>query len=171
MKPCNGMSVIEILVVLTLSSVILLGATTIMGRTTRTFKKGSDMLNTQVLLNSIVEQLRSDIRSLQELHECKPGSLKFTIVRGGAKLPVSYLFSNQTLIRTEEGKEKDFHGAGQVESLVFSQRLSRENTFQSLDVAMQLKSDEKGEGKSSQLSIFCQFFSKCLENPNPLWRY
>lgn len=160
----HGMSVIETLIVATLASLVLLAGTLIMSRTTRSFKKGTDMLNTQVLMDTIVERLRTDVRSLKTLTSVTDTSFSFVALDGSTEKVISYEFdaSSKTLTRTENGKKSDFHGAKQVESFLF-QPLPSSGEFQCLNVAMQLKSDAIGEGSGSRLSIVCQFHSKCLE--------
>ncbi len=160
----RGMSVIETLIVATLASLVLLAGTLIMSRTTRSFKKGTDMLNTQVLMDTIVERLRSDVRSLKSLTTVSDTSFSFIALDGSAEKQISYEYDapSKTLTRTADGKKSDFHGAKQVESFLF-QPLPSGDDFQYLNVAMQLKSDAVGEGAGSQLSLVCQFHSKCLE--------
>ncbi len=173
----KGMSVVEIMVVVALSSLILLGGTVMMSRTTRSFKKGTDMLNTQVLMDNIVERLRTDIRSLKvvNVEKCTKNAFAFTMIQDGETLDAVYEYDpdSKTLFRTaerlipgtppkKESVKTDFHGAKQVVSLLL-QPYPKPETFRHLNVAMQLRSDEKGEGKASTLAIVCQFHSVCLE--------
>ncbi|MBF0408467.1 MAG: hypothetical protein HQM10_14040 [Candidatus Riflebacteria bacterium] len=167
----NGVSVVEIMIVAALSSMILLAATLIMGRSTRTFKKGTDMLNTQVLMDGIVDKLRSDVRSLVRLVECTDNSVEFIMITENGEETVKYVWEKdkQTLFRTDSKFPNfNFHGAGQVKSFLF-QPVPDKKSFHYLNVAMQLRSDEKGakDIKESRLSIVCQFSSKCLESDNP----
>lgn len=158
------MSIIETLIVATLASLILLAGTLIMSRTTRSFKKGTDMLNTQVLMDTIVERLRSDVRSLKSLSSMTDTSFSFIALDGSNETAVSYAYdaASKTLTRIKGTEKTDFHGAKQIESFLF-QALPSNADFQYLNVAMQLKSDMQGEGAGSRLSIVCQFHSKCLE--------
>jgi len=160
----RGMSIIETLIVATLASLVLLAGTLIMSRTTRSFKKGTDMLNTQVLMDAIVERLRSDVRSLKFVSSVTDTSFSFIALDGGTETVVSYEYApeSHTLTRTKGVEKTDFHGAKQVESFLF-QALPSSADFQYLNIAMQLKSDMKGEGAGSRLSIVCQFHSKCVE--------
>ncbi|HEY9069697.1 MAG TPA: hypothetical protein VIV61_05535 [Candidatus Ozemobacteraceae bacterium] len=160
----RGMSVIEILIVATLASLVLLAGTLIMSRTTRSFKKGTDMLNTQVLMDAIVERLRSDVRSLKSISSLSDTALAFISLEGGTETAIRYEYDpdTKTLTRQRGTEKTDFHGARQVESFLF-QALPSAGDFQYLNVAMQLKSDMKGEGAGSRLSIVCQFHSKCVE--------
>jgi hypothetical protein len=170
----RGLSVVEIMVVAALASVILMGASVMMGRTTRQFKKGTDMMNTQVLMDNIVERLRSDIRSLKGLvlDRCDETTFTFLSISKDRELEISYRYDPQskTLFRTEDGaKQFDFHGARQIESFFFYPYPSKEE-FQYLNVAMQLTSDVPGEGTGSRLSLISQFHSTCLEPRTPFGR-
>lgn len=169
-----GMSVVEIMIVAALSSLIMSAAIMLMSRTTRQFKKGTDMLNNQVLMDNIVERLRSDIRGLRKLktNECDETKFSFFAFNKGREVEIAYEYDpeTKTLFRVEGGAQKsDFHGAKQVESLVFFPYPSKDD-FRHLNVAMQLISDEKGEGSGSRLSIICQFHSTCLEPRSPFGR-
>jgi len=174
----QGFSIVEIMIVAALGSVILLGGSFMMSRTHRTFKKGSDMLNTQVLMDSIVERLRSDVRSLVQVKECKPDKFVFVVARDTTGViteeEVSYTYeaTSKTLLRADKTNPRfDFHGVKQVESFMFHRVDDpRTNRFKCVNVAIQLKSDEKGEGRASSLSIVCQFYSRCLEPNIPFGR-
>jgi hypothetical protein len=169
---------VEIVIVACLSSFILLAGALIMNRSTRSFKKGSDMMNSQMLMDSIVGRLRSDVRSLKRLikSECSDMQFSFVTIQEGKETQVRYVFSreNKTLSRIEEKSagpagKTDFHGAGQVESFLF-QPMPLKKEFAYLNVAMMVKSDEKGEGGGSRLSIVCQFRPVCLEPTTPFGR-
>ncbi|MFZ2956609.1 MAG: hypothetical protein WA705_06940 [Candidatus Ozemobacteraceae bacterium] len=169
----KGLSVVEIMVVACLGSVILLAGSLMMSRTTRTFKKGTDMINTQVLMDTIVERLRTDVRMLTRVVECKPDKFVFLVNRddtGAIKeeqITYTYNSSTKTLVKSDASNVYfDFHGPKQVETFLFHPILDETTKqFSCVNVAMQLKSDEHGEGQASSLSIVCQFYSKCL-GPN-----
>lgn len=182
----HGLSIVEIMIVAALASMILMGATVMMGRTTRQFKRGTDMLNTQVLMDSIVERLRTDVRSLRAVITCKEHEFTFVMIKDGAEVQVSYTFEPPanygantssakskdaagTLFREEGGKKTSFHGANQVAAFTF-QAYPNEADFRHLNAAMQIISDERGEGKQTRLSIVCQFYSTCLEGYSPFGR-
>lgn len=182
----TGISIVEIMIVAALASMILMGATVMMGRTTRQFKKGEDMMNTQVLMDSIVENLRTDVRSLRSVITCTDHEFSFVRIRDGAEVNVKYTFEppesyttdsqkrpgksgGGTLYREEDGKKTSFHGANQVAAFTF-QGYPSDTEFRHLNVAMQIISDEKGEGRQTRLSIVCQFYSTCLEGYTPFGR-
>ena len=180
-----GMSMTEIMVVAALSSLILLSAMMVMSRTGRTFQKGSDLMNTQVLLEAIVTQLRDDLRRLRSLETgagaCDDHHLTFT---GWLRDPainevrlrkVQWAFDPQarTLTRCVDGKAdetRDFHGAGQVVQAVFQPNRSWEE-FRFLQVLVQVNADQLPTGKEddratkagSRLALSCQFHPKCQE--------
>lgn len=164
----KGISMTEIVIVMAISSMVMTMAMLIMNRTTRHFKKGTDMLNIQRLMDNIVERIRTDVRSLKKVvpAECNENSFSFFAIRDGEERKIRYTYDKekQTLFRNEEGKESNFHGSRQVKSFVFKQQTDGSGRFNVLNVIMQLISDEKGSGKASTLSIACQFYSTCVES-------
>ncbi len=163
-----GVTLVEIVIVAAISSMVLTSAMLIMNRTTRHFKKGTDMLNIQRLMDSIVERIRTDVRSLKYIvpADCKDDKFSFYAIRDGKEKKVEYTYdvSTQTLFRKDEDRQSDFHGSRQVKSFLFKPELDETGRFKFLNVVMQLISDEKGEGKASTLSIACQFYSTCVES-------
>lgn len=163
-----GVTLVEIVIVAAISSMVLTSAMMIMSRTTRHFKKGSDMLNIQRLMDSIVERIRTDVRSLKQIvpKECTDTSFTFFAIRDGVAKEIKYTYDTetQTLFRKDENRQSNFHGSRQVKSFLFKPELDSAGHFKFLNVAMQLISDEKGEGKASTLSIACQFYSTCVES-------
>lgn len=163
-----GVTMVEIIVVVAISSAVLTMAMLIMNRTTRHFKKGTDMLNVQRLMDNIVERIRTDVRSLKKIvpEECDKYSFAFYAIRDGEEKKISYRYDPdaQTLFRNEEGLQSNFHGSKQVKSFIFKPEINDAGHFGFLNVAMQLISDEKGGGTASTLSIACQFYSTCVES-------
>lgn len=160
---------IEIVIVAAISSMVLTMAMLIMNRTTRHFKRGTDMLNNQRLMDNIVERIRTDVRSLKKTipEECNESSFSFYAIRDGTDRKIRYVYDDnkKTLFRTEASKESNFHGAKQVESFMFVPEFDSYDRFRFLNVVMQLKSDDKtsGQGAGTTLSIACQFYSTCVE--------
>ena len=168
-KSCRtGVTMMEIVVVVAISSMVLTMAMLLMNRTTRHFKKGTDMLNIQRLMDNIVERIRTDVRSLKRIipNECDQNSFSFMAIRDGEEKKIRYTYDEDkaTLFRNEEGKESNFHGSKQVKSFLFKPQLSSSGHFSFLNVVMQLISDERGGGKATTLSIACQFYSTCVES-------
>lgn len=166
-KRC-GVTMTEIVVVVAISSMVMTMAMLIMNRTTRHFKKGTDMLNIQRLMDNIVERIRTDVRSLKRIipGECNENSFSFLAIRDGEERKIRYTYDKDkaTLFRNEQGKESNFHGSRQVKSFLFKPQMDEAGRFGFLNVVMQLISDEKGGGKASTLSIACQFYSTCVES-------
>lgn len=169
LKSKLGVTLFEIVIVAAISSMVLTMAMLIMNRTTRHFKKGTDMLNNQRLMDNIVERIRTDVRSLKRTipEECNENSFSFYAIRDGVEKKIRYQYDStrQTLFRNEAGQESNFHGAKQVKSFAFKPEFDDNGRFRVLDVVMQLTSDEKGAGSGagSTLSIICQFYSTCVE--------
>lgn len=164
-----GVTLFEIVIVAAISSMVLTMAMLIMNRTTRHFKKGTDMLNNQRLMDNIVERIRTDVRSLKTINpgDGNSNSFNFKAIRDGVDKDISYEYDadKKTLFRTESGKQSNFHGAKQVKSFLFKPEYDEHGKFKFLNVVMQLISDERSGVKSaaSTLSIVCQFYSTCVE--------
>ncbi|EKD83961.1 MAG: hypothetical protein ACD_39C00336G0003 [uncultured bacterium] len=163
-----GVTLVEIVIIAAISSMVLTMAMLVMNRTTRHFKKGTDMVNIQRLMDSIVERIRTDVRSLKRTipEECSDTSFSFFAIRDGAEKKIRYTYDagTQTLFRNDENRQSNFHGSKQVKSFLFKPEPDTAGNFKFLNVAMQLISDEKGDGKASTLSIACQFYSTCVES-------
>ncbi|PKL50593.1 MAG: hypothetical protein CVV42_02390 [Candidatus Riflebacteria bacterium HGW-Riflebacteria-2] len=167
-RRCRAVTMVEIVIVAAISSMVLTSAMLIMNRTTRHFKKGTDMLNIQRLMDSIVERIRTDVRSLKHTvpEECKDDKFTFYAIRDGEAKKIEYTYdaSTQTLFRRDENGQSNFHGSRQVKSFLFKPKVNDAGKFEFLNVAMQLISDEKGTGGASTLSIASQFYSTCVES-------
>jgi type II secretory pathway pseudopilin PulG len=167
-RALRGVTLVEIVVVAAIASMVLTGAMLLMSRTTRHFKKGTDMLNIQRLMDSIVERIRTDVRSLKKIvpNECRDDKFSFFAIRDGDARKIEYTYdaTTQTLFRKDERGQSNFHGSRQVKSFLFKPELDDAGNFKFLNVAMQLISDEMGEGGASTLSIACQFYSTCVES-------
>lgn len=182
----KGVTMMEIVIVVALSSIIMTVAFLLMSRSNRQFKKGNDMISIQRLMDNIVERIRSDVRSLKYVKEHTDNSFVFAIVRDGGEVTVSYRFNpeDKTLYRSEsmrseltneeEIKESDFHGAKQVLALSFTPEFNDEsqNEFKHLNVALQIASNEYSskEKDASTLSIACQFYSTCVESELKIYK-
>jgi len=171
----KGVSLVELFVVVGISSMILALVFTLMNRTTLNFKKGSDMLNVQTLLDNIIERMRTDIRALKKLTKCTPDECEFivyktdsTTLNGHIKSTINYKFENNTLHRAEKNSKEsfttNFKAEGKVKFANFSENKDNNGNFESLSLIIRLISDENGPGKDSTLSIACAFYSACLDN-------
>lgn len=162
-----GITMVEIVIVAAIASMVMTMAMLIMNRTTRHFKRGTDLLNVQRLMDNIVERIRTDVRSLKRIDHDRSDEKSFTFdaIRDGSEVEISYHYDEElkTLFRNEGGLASNFHGARQVKSFVFLPELDEFGKFRYLNVVMQLISDEPGGGVASTLSIACQFYSTCVE--------
>jgi hypothetical protein len=169
----TGMTLMEIMIVAVLGAFILLGVHKIMSRTTATVKKGSEMLNTQLLMELIVERIRSDVRSLTQVKDGTEANkvldtFTFDVLEKGEKRTVTYRYDakEKTLFRDFPGKDpNNFRAGGKVSNLSFvwvKPANITETPFLSLSI--QIKSDEVGEGVPAQLSFVCNIFPRCMEN-------
>lgn len=166
-----GVTLIEIVIVVAIASIVIGMAMLVMNRTTLQFKKGTDMVNIQRLMDLIVERIRTDVRALKRIEKSECGDNKFTFwaISDGEEKKISYIYDaiKQTLFRTSKdgssNVKSDFHGAKQVKSFIFKIE-PEDGDFEFLKVVMQLVSDEHGSGGESTLSIACNFFSVCAEN-------
>lgn len=175
--PCKrklGVTLVEIIVVASISCVVMTMAMLIMNRTTRQFQRGTDMLNIQRLMDNIVENIRTDIRSLKKVipDKCDDNSFSFFAIKDGKEEKITYKYDekSKTLFKIagSSNRKSNFHGSKQVVSFMFKpvpeiEELKKNARFKYLNVIMQLKSDSKKNRKASSLSIICQFNSTCVE--------
>ena len=136
----KAITLIEIIIVILITSVIMGVGMAMMRRSNIQFKKSNDLISIQRLMDNIVERIRSDVRSLKKVKRFNQHEIEFYIFKGGeVKLDedgtvpegeiathtglISYQFDSEkrTLYRSEEGKESksDFHGSNQIISLNF----------------------------------------------------
>ena len=182
----RAVSLMEITVVAAISSAILGSAMMIMGRTGRTFQKGSGMLNTQVLLDSITDRLQNDVRGLRSLvlepdetKYCNAKTLTFKAFADGKNCVIKYQFDpeKKALYRIvkepggnldDDGNEKyDFHGSGQV-IMAFFEPSNSWKDFRYLNFVLQVNADfvkeeDRAKKAGSRLAGVCQFYPKSLE--------
>lgn len=132
------------------------------------------MLNIQRLMDNIVENIRTDIRSLKRVvpEECDDNSFSFYAIKDGKEEKIKYKYDqkSKTLFKLAGGtsRKSNFHGSKQVESFMFKPEpeiadLKNNARFKYLNVVMQLKSNTKKNRNASSLSIICQFNSTCVE--------
>lgn len=172
----KAVTMVEIVIVVVLSSLIIGVGFGMMSRSNRQFRKGNDMINIQRLMDNIVERIRTDVRSLKKVVEESETKFSFVIIREGEDVTITYEYNpdEKTLYRKEETelegtRESDFHGAKQVLSLVFKTKYDDPDyntVFGHLDLAMQIASNDYSGNKNeaSHLSIACQFYSTCVES-------
>ena len=179
--PRRAMTLFEVMVVVSLSSVVLLAASKIMTGTTRSFKKGSELLTTQLLLESITERLRSDVRAMifeptqkdaanQDVSE-KKCSLTVYSSKGteGKKIVYEFDSEKKSLTRKdeEENKRTDFQADGKIRNLVFQWNAGSGNLPGYLTLVIEIVSKEPGEGRETKLPFVCNFFPKCVTPKMP----
>jgi len=170
----------EIVIVSAISSFVLLSASMIMSRTTRTFKKGTDLMNTQVLMENIVMRLRSDVRALLRVTKFEDGGTGggkttfsfvarfFQLGKNPWEETVTYIYENNTLYREVAGKKHDFGGEKQVVACAFKPQPDTAG-FKFLNLVLQLRSNSPGEGPATTLSLVTQFHASCLFAKNPFF--
>lgn len=154
----------------------------LMSRTNITFTKTTDMINAQVLLESIVERLRSDARCMTSVVEQNPDSIRFKIRRGGRETTIGYHFDATTraLIREEFGPDgsligrRDFQSQGRISLLHFQfgrmERPGVRDAVDHIDLVLHVSISERPDTPATNLSIICQVFSTCVQFPNPFRR-
>ncbi|HNV70707.1 MAG TPA: hypothetical protein PKO06_13485, partial [Candidatus Ozemobacteraceae bacterium] len=112
------MTLVEIVFVFFLGSMVLLFGSQISSRTSLHVRKGTEMLNVQAFLDQVVERLRSDVRSLSQLVNCKDHELTFVTTKKGKNETLTYRYDPQAktfIRRAPDGGERTFAGADQIE--------------------------------------------------------
>lgn len=164
----QAFTMVELMIVVAITSMVLAGLTRMMTSTFRGVKRGSDLIQTQYLLEMISNTIRTDIRSLRFLDDITPTRLIFRTVMDDEEMTISYEFVNGILTRSDvtNGKRKRLNAAGEIIALEFAARPSKEQ-FQYLELAFQVRADEKGPDRTvegSQLAIVSQFYPFCRVN-------
>lgn len=170
----KAVTLTEIMIVFTLSTLVLLAASKIMTGTRRSFKKGSDMLNTQLMTEAIIGRLTSDVRSMTEKgsDEGKKFTMKIRERGGYDEEEITYTFDNKTLTReTSKGKKTNFHAEGKIANCTFKW-IDPAPTGGKPDpgylcVLLYVESDDPGEGKASLLPLVCMLSPKCTKGYVP----
>lgn len=160
-----GVTLTEVLVVVVLSAVVLGAAVLMMGRTTASFRKGSEMIDVQQLLKAITDRMRSDIRGMTRLVGCSDEKLVFTVNRDGVECEIQYEYDGggKVLTRRESGSGgmTDFHGRGMVTGVRFQARPSVEQVAW-INASFKLQAVDLAGAPATSLSFVCQFVSRCL---------
>lgn len=175
----RGVTLIEVLVAAFLGSILMGVVMLILSRTGSTFTKTSDMINAQVLLENIVEHLRSDARAMTSLVEETPDRITFKTVRGGREGAVTYRFLAGEQKITREyvpsaggaGQQQDFQSQGRIMLAEFHpglvERPGVTDAVDHIDLVLHIKTQEMANMPPTHISIICQAFSKCVQLPNP----
>jgi len=165
----------EGIVVAAIASLVLLLLSFFLSRTGQTIKRGSDLLNTQVVLEEIVDALDADIRELTAVDWADCGDTRFSFRAIGSKSGgggpgtggrITYAFQKPagghgagSLTRIEAGRpgEPSVLGTRQVGDLLFFPVKRVDGQLDHLILFVRLVSDEKGSGPASRLT-FVEFF-------------
>lgn len=180
----KAVTLIEIIIVIVISTIIMGIAMAMMSRNNIQFKKSNDLISIQRLMDNIVERIRSDVRSLKHVNHYNKKEIEFQVIRDLSVATITYKFEDNTFNRSETTNtgnlHSDFHGSKQILSLVFSPNFKgvdspqesmkeeelKGKEFESLNIAMQIAANEYSAKKTdgSTLSIACQFYSTCVES-------
>ena len=179
---CAGVTLLEIMIAFALSVMLIGGVVALLSRTRHTYARGSALMNTQLLLESIVERLREDVRCLVRFDLAEPQRISFVAVLPEGRQRVTYEAVENTLRRTvgpadgrdssgAGGSTTDFHSRGRIRSVAFRRQdrtLPGGGTeFDRLDLSMRLKADEAGAENVPAMTILCHFRSECCARQNP----
>lgn len=170
----RGVSFVEIVVVVGLSSLILTAATLLMSRTTRVFQKTSGLMTVQSRLDGVLERMKADVRGLVTVTATGSRELRFLSAIQGTLTPVIYSYdaAAKTLTRMttdEHGRSlsSDFSCAGDVVSFYLNPVWTKDKEFRCLELALTLRAKDPGEGKETLQPCFIRLFSHCREEFSP----
>lgn len=182
MSSRRGVSLTEVLIAAFLGVMLMGLVILLMSRTGTTFTKTNDMINAQVLLESIVERLRSDARSMISIVEKTETGIRFRTRRGGKESLISYRHDPvvRSIVREEVSaagapvSTKDFQSQGKVSLLHFQfgkmERPGVQEAVDHIDLVLHISINERPDAPATNLSIICQVFSTCIQLPNPFRR-
>ena len=175
----RGLSVVEILVVASISSFILMIAMMVVSRSKTNFRMGTELLDTQLMMEKILSRLNSDFNAMVKLVSIdKDTSLVMKVKRSSAIEEVSYTFDQKTKVLTRVCKKgsqvemQNFGSAGMIDTILFLQKpgVTVNGVFwpDHVTIALRVVPDEHQKTKVS-FSIATQFFPATLI-PNPFGR-
>ncbi|HNV72222.1 MAG TPA: hypothetical protein PKO06_21115, partial [Candidatus Ozemobacteraceae bacterium] len=146
------------------------------------FTKTTDMINAQVLLESIVERLRSDARCMITKIEQNESGIRFKTRRAGRETTIVYRHdpTRKAIVREEFGpdgtqvSQRDFQSQGRISLLHFQfgrmERPGVRDAVDHIDLVLHISISERPDTPATNLSIICQVFSTCVQLPNPYRR-
>lgn len=180
----KGLSVVEIMIVASLSSVLFMVLMTVMGRSQKTYQIGTHLMNTQNVMEQILSNLNSDFKSLVKLEEVGEGgkALKLTIRRNIEPETVEYRFDDLSgkLTRTvsansQTTQSSDFGSEGMIELAMFRHVPGPIPWPDHLTVALSVVAVENRRAvgttadNQTRISIVTQFYPQAII-PNPFVR-
>ena len=173
----RGVTLIEILVAAFLGCLLFGVVIMIISRTNVTFNKTTDMIKAQVLLETIVQHLRSDTRAMTSGVETLENGIRFTARRGGRDTTITYQFDPQTKsVSREEAREggtrrQTFQSKGKIELAAFRPGQMEipgvTDLFDHINIILHIKVQEKPNMPPTRISLLGQVLSRCVQFPNP----
>lgn len=168
MKIRHGFSLVEVCVVVMIGAIITAALVSLLSTSRSETKRGSDMIQTQLLLEKIVASLRSDIRSLRQLQNISDKSLQIEALEedGGTAQSIIYDMIDGVLTRSVDGRSRALSSPGEIAALYFKPRPDVQN-FQYLEMALMVEVNEPGPDnniKASRMTIISHFFPYCKDD-------
>jgi prepilin-type N-terminal cleavage/methylation domain-containing protein len=174
----RGLTLIEVLVAAILGCLLFGVVSMVINRTNVTFTKTTDLIKAQVLLESIIQHLRSDVRSMTGNVETLPDGIRFRIRRRGRPGTITYRFDAdaKAVVREVTGmagadRRQDFQSCGNIDLATFQagemDRPGVEDLFDHIDLVLHIQVQERPNMPPSRISLIGQVFSKCVQFPNP----
>ena len=168
MKYRPGFSLVEVCVVVMIGAIITAALVNLLSTSRSETKRGSDMIQTQLLLERIVASLRSDIRSLRHLQNISDKGLQIEILSedGNSTQSIIYDMIDGVLTRSADGRSRALSSSGEIAAIYFKPRPDQQN-FQYLEMALMVEVDEPGPDnnlKASRMTIISHFFPYCKDD-------
>ncbi|HNV70765.1 MAG TPA: prepilin-type N-terminal cleavage/methylation domain-containing protein [Candidatus Ozemobacteraceae bacterium] len=174
----RALTLVEVLVVAVLGAIAMGGGMLLWSRTSQTVVKGDDMMDLQLILRSVQEQLRSDVRTMTALSSCAKHQVTFTSRLKGTDVTITWTYqpAAKRLVRRVEGEsERDFQAAGFVALAEFSPLVPQvtgsssapsagASPAEGIRLALELQSG-KDPRTASRLAVVSQFTSRSIAPP------
>jgi hypothetical protein len=177
-----GVTLVEMVVVVLLSSMVIGSASLMLSRSHTQYRRGAETIENQALLERVADRIRLEIRSMSRLISVDSNEIIFDAELKGKAVRISYRYDpdQQTLFREEISaggipvSQQDFRGLGKIQGLTFREVRSTDPAFpHALDridlVALFVSSDGR-KGPPNRTIALGHLYSRCLEPENPFRR-
>ncbi|HOT29153.1 MAG TPA: hypothetical protein PLU72_13290 [Candidatus Ozemobacteraceae bacterium] len=166
----RAFSVVEAVFVAAIASMLLSSVLYVVSRTTRFYKKSTDLLSVQSFLNLFISRINSDIRGLRSMDSVSDHEIVFTVSRLSRIVTIQYswnpklgLISRTESVSPTSFKTKFFESSVAVDQLLFDAVRDAQGRFRHLDMVVRIKAHSPGEGKPTFLTVPCRLVSRCRQ--------
>ena len=163
-----GVTMVEMTVVVAIVAIFSVSISQLLTSTRREAARGSEIIQSQVLFESIVANLRADIRRLRNVINISENTIEMEIVDRGVtnSLVYEYLPQQRVLTRNLAGAQRTFGAEGEIRHLVFEPKPDLDDITY-IQMLLQVETSEPGTspaiGKTT-LSGIINFYPQSMKS-------